>query len=369
MASGAMEGWISVVGAKIDAIASDYGTGVVTTLCTDLAPFALVALTIWWMLLGWAVMRGEVQNSITTVIWKAIKTSVIVLLALNSGAYNTNIASGYDNMRDSMSIVVAKSVADDTTLTGATVWSTLDTLQTKGLDIVHKMDEEASWYNIGILVAEAVFIIGMTALILAALFIAMLSKIFGTFFIAVGPLFILCLLFKPTQRFFDGWLGMMINTIVLTWIGMFVAGFGVAVTQVFADQIFLDWDSINALGTAAQFCLLCLMFALIIMQAPSWAAALTGGSSMQMGGAMARDAAMMMMRRGGSGVAGGSVGNSMQRLSVIQRLGSSAYRTGVSTTARGLAYGGAAAQRVGGLAAQGARLARYRLAALRGRGV
>jgi type IV secretion system protein VirB6 len=348
-----MEGWISVVGAKVDSVATEYVTGVVSTLCTDVAPFALVALTIWWMLLGWAVMRGEVQNSVTTVIWKAIKTSVIVLLALNSGAYNTTIADGYDGMRDSMSVVVGKSVADDTSLNGATVWNTLDALQTKGLDIVHKMDEEASWYNIGILVAEAVFLLGMTALILAALFIAMLSKIFGTFFIAVGPLFILCLLFKPTQRFFDGWLGMMINTIVLTWIGMFVAGFGVAVTQVFADQIFLDWDSLNALGTAAQFCLLCLMFAVIIMQAPSWAAALTGGSSMQLGGAMARDAAMLMMRRGGSRASGGGGGNSMQRLSVVQQLGNSA--------AKGV-------QRLGGAAAQGARQARYRLAALRGRG-
>ncbi len=57
-----------------------------------------------------------------------------------------------------------------------------------------------------------------------ALFVVTLAKLFLTFVIAVGPLFILCLAWRPTARFFDSWLSMVLNAVVLTWFAFFALG-------------------------------------------------------------------------------------------------------------------------------------------------
>ena len=60
-----------------------------------------------------------------------------------------------------------------------------------------------------------------------ALFVVSLAKLFLTFVIAVGPIFVLCLAWRPTARFFDSWLSMVLNAVVLTWFAFFALGLSV----------------------------------------------------------------------------------------------------------------------------------------------
>ncbi|MDF5351418.1 type IV secretion system protein, partial [Vibrio parahaemolyticus] len=77
---------------------------------------------------------------------------------------------------------------------------------------------EAAWDMGGILDANfgmyliAIFVLAFGGVLTCVVaFLILLSKIMTTVLLAVGPLFIVMLLFNATQRFFESWLGMLIN--------------------------------------------------------------------------------------------------------------------------------------------------------------
>jgi type IV secretion system protein VirB6 len=75
--------------------------------------------------------------------------------------------------------------------------------------------------------AAVVTAFGNVIFLCIALFVVTLAKLFLTFVIAVGPLFVLCLAWRPTARFFDSWLSMVLNSVVLTWFAFFALGLSI----------------------------------------------------------------------------------------------------------------------------------------------
>jgi type IV secretion system protein VirB6 len=136
----------------------------------------------------------------------------------------------------------------------------------------------------------------------------------------VGPIFILALAFKPTARFFDGWLGMLISTIVLTWLVYFVLGFSIGTGETYIvklDEKYAN-ETINLIGESLTYVVVMVVFAFIIYQSPSVASSMTGGGPSQYGAGLIQQAAITyrMVRgvnaggpaKGGEGaVHGGSV--------------------------------------------------------------
>jgi type IV secretion system protein VirB6 len=347
-----MDGWILLFGGYIDGITSTYVTAVVTQLSLMLAPLVFSGLTLWWILIGWAVLRGEIRETVSTIAWKVFKISMIITIALNVGVYNDFVAGTADGLRDGMANVFGVTIdGADTTQTQATVWTAINDFDQAGGALVTEVSKDASWYNIPVWVALFFVMTGQTLLVLASLFIAVLTKVFQSFFLAVGPVFILGLAFKPTQRFFDGWLGMIVNTIILSWIGLFLTGFGMYLMTAFAQAVTDGWNILMPVKTALQYCGMCLIFVVMLWQAPGWAAALAGGSSIQTGISMVTQALIVRGRSSGAGSTGSSG------------------VPGANAVARGAgAYGaGAAAGRAVGAAGRWGRRAMYRMAAIRGR--
>lgn len=347
-----MDGWILLFGGYIDGITNNYVTAVVTQLAVMLAPLVLAGLTLWWIVLGWAVMRGEVRETVSTIFWKVFKISMIVTIALNVGVYNDVVSGTADGLRDGMANVFGVSIdGTDTTQTQATVWTAVNDFDQAGGVLVTQISKDASWYNIPVWVALFFVMTGQALLIIAALFIAVLTKVFQSFFLAVGPLFVLGLIFKPTQRFFDGWLGMIVNTIILSWIGLFLAGFGMYLMTAFAQAVTDGWNILMPVKTALQYFGMCAIFVVMLWQAPGWAAALAGGSSIQTGISMVTQALII---RGRSMGAGSSDAHGARAANAVAR-GAGTYGAGVT------------AGRAVGAAGRWSRRAMYRVAAIRGR--
>jgi type IV secretion system protein VirB6 len=358
-----MDGWVTWLGAGIDGIANTYAQNVVATLATLLAPIALIALTIWWILVGWAVLRGEIQESVHTVFWKMVKATLIVMFALNAGLYNSEIGAAADGLRDGMATVFYQAVgAQGGPTTTGNVWTQINNFDLAGGALVHQVATDASWYNVPVWISLLLVMTGQFLLEVAALFIAIITKVYQSFFLAVGPVFILLLLFRPTARFFDGWLGMMVNTIVLCWIGLFLMGFGLYLAQQFATTVQSGWTTVEPVKAALQYVAMCAIFALMLMQAPSWAAALAGGSAMRGGMTMLTNILVSgaIASAGSRGAAGG--GRNAIAPGRAHGFGYALGRAvrGASTVSTGDASAAARG-------AQWARQAAYKVAALRGR--
>ena len=185
-------------------------------------------------------------------------------------------------------------------------------------------------FRLDLLLAAAIFSLGSVTFLCIALFVVTLSKLFLAFVIAVGPLFVLCLAWRPTQRFFDSWLSMVLNAVVLTWFAFFALGLsafmGVSMFKAIQDGGGFLGATFNVLGEATRYCVLMILMAIICFQAPSLASALTGGAAIQQGVQMVQNALMVaglrsVATRSGAGPvgAGGVVRPLWSDLTRLQR--------------------------------------------------
>ncbi|HSI51870.1 MAG TPA: type IV secretion system protein [Ideonella sp.] len=361
------------VGAKFDAILSTYVLSVVSTLMTAIAPVALTAMTLWVALYGWAVLRNEVSETLPTFMWKVFKIGLVLAFALQSGFYISNVSDSANALAMGVASTFVPSGVDPATV--STPYALLDKFNDDASAQVADIMKEAGMFRLDLVLAAAIFSIGSVCFLCIGLFVVTLAKLFLTFVIAVGPLFILCLAWRPTTRFFDSWLSMVLNSVVLTWFAFFALGLstymGAAMFKAIIDGGGFLGATFNVLGEATRYCVLMVLMAIICFQAPSLASALTGGAAVQQGMQMIQNALMVSGLRsassargeGGAGAAGGVVrAGAGLPFAAGQAAGAAAAATG---RAAGAMAGGA-----GALARQGygaVRVAAYKLAALRGR--
>ena len=167
---------------------------------------------------------------------------------------------------------------------------------------------------------------------------------------------ILCLLFKPTARFFDSWLSFVLSAIVLSWFVFFALGMSLYVSDrvvaAIADgSAFVAGvpGSVGALEAAGTYLAVMCLLAIVLYQAPSLASSLTGGASIQTGAQMISNAVVATRLGGRAGAAAAASGS-----------GGSMGRGGGVAYVAGRAAGGVGS--AGGAAANGARAAYQRVA-------
>ena len=361
------------VGSQFDSVLSTYVLGVVSALMTGIAPIALTAMTLWVALYGWAVLRNEVSETLPVFMWKVFKIGLVLAFALQSGFYISNVSDTANALAMGVASTFLPAAVDPSTVT--TPYALLDKFNDDASQQVADIMKEASMFRLDLVLAAVIFSFGSVIFLCIGLFVVTLSKLFLTFVIAVGPLFILCLAWRPTARFFDSWLSMVLNAVVLTWFAFFALGLSTFV----GNQMFVAIQSgggflgaaFNVLGEATRYCVLMILMAIICVQAPSLASALTGGAAVQQGIQMIQNAMMVSglrsasaARSGGAAAAAGGVVRAGAGLPYAAgRATASAASTG-SRFAGTMATGAAAVARQGYTAA---RTAAYRLAALRGR--
>jgi type IV secretion system protein VirB6 len=350
------------VGSKFDAILSNYVLGVVSTLMSAIAPIALTAMTMWVALYGWAVLRNEVSETIPTFLWKVFKIGLVLAFALQSGFYISNVSDSANALAMGVASTFLPPGVDPATV--ATPYALLDKFNDDASVQVANIMKEASMFRLDLVLAGAIFSIGSVLFLCISLFVVTLAKLFLTFVIAIGPLFVLCLAWRPTARFFDSWLSMVLNAVVLTWFAFFALGLstymGAAMFKAILDGGGFLGGTFNVLGEATRYCVLMILMAIICFQAPSLASALTGGAAIQQGIQMIQNAMMV------SGLRSASVSRSHN---------SGAAAGGVVRAGMGIPHAAGAAvaatgRYAGTMARQGysaARTAAYKLAALRGR--
>ena len=353
----------SWVGSQFDGVLSTYVLGVVSALMTGIAPIALTTMTLWVTLYGWAVLRNEVSETVPVFLWKVFKILLVLAFALQSGFYIANVSDTANALATGVASTFLPAAANPATI--ATPYAILDTFNDKASQLVLDLLKDAGITRLDLVFAAVVTAFGNVIFLCIALFVVTLAKLFLTFVIAVGPLFVLCLAWRPTARFFDSWLSMLLNAVVLTWFAFFALGLSVymgdAMVQAVQDQGGFLGPTFNVVGEALRYCIVMILMAIICFQAPSLASALTGGAAVQQGIQMIQNTMVVAGLRSAAAArgAGASTAAAGGAIRAGTGLTFAAGRAAASTAA------GAATFTRRGYAA--ARTAAYRLAALRGR--
>lgn len=361
------------IGTQFDNILSTYVLGVVSSLMAGIAPIALSALTIWVALNGWAVLRNEVPETVPTFLWKVFKIVLVFAFALQSAVYISNVADTASALATGVATTFLPAAADPMTITSS--YALLDAFNDKASKLVLDLLKEAGITRLDLMFAAVVCSIGNVVFLCIALFVVTLAKLVMTFVIAIGPIFVLCLAWRPTARFFDSWLSMLLNAVVLTWFAFFALGLSVylgdALVQVVNDQGGFLGPTFNVVGESLKYCVVMVLMAIVCFQAPSLAAALTGGAVVQQGVQMVQNALMVSGMRSAasarSGAAAAGAGGVIQAGTGLPYV---AGRATAAAAATGSRFAGSVVAGAGAVATQGARAVRvsaYKLAALRGR--
>lgn len=348
------------VGTQLDGILATYVLNVVTALMSGLAPVALTAMTIWILLYGWAVLRNEVSETFPTFVWKVFKIGLVLAVALQSGFYVTNVSDTANGLAMGVASTFLPAGVDPATVT--TPYALLDKFNDDASAQVSDIMKEAGMFRLDLLLAAAIFSIGSVVFLCIALFVVTLSKLFLTFVIAIGPIFVLSLAWRPTQRFFDSWLSMVLNAVVLTWFAFFALGLsafmGVSMFKAIQDGGGFLGGTFNVLGEATRYCVLMILMAIICFQAPSLASALTGGAAVQQGIQMIQNAMMVSGLRSASGARSAvppTAGGVIRAGAGLPHAAGRATRAAATTGAR---YAGSMASGAGSLARKGLDAAR-----------
>jgi type IV secretion system protein VirB6 len=356
------------VGSQFDAVLSTYVLGVVASLMAGIAPIALTAMTLWVGLYGWAVLRNEVSETVPTFVWKVFKIGLVLAFALQSGFYIANVADTANALATGVATTFLPSAVDPTTITSPYVL--LDAFNEKASRLVLDLLKDAGITRLDLLFAAVVCSVGNVIFLCMAMFVVTLAKLFLTFVIAVGPIFVLCLAWRPTQRFFDSWLSMVLNAVVLTWFVFFALGLSAFMGDALVQAVQLNGGflgpNFNVVGESLKYCVVMVLMAIICFQAPSLASALTGGAAVQQGVQMIQNAMMVAGLRSASSARGAGAGTA----GGVIRAGTGLPHAVGASAVTGARFATAMATGAGAMVRQGygaARAAAYQLAALRGR--
>lgn len=303
------------IGTQFDTTLFAYVGGVVARLFAYLVPIALAWLTIRVALYGYKVLTGKVCEPVLEFAESIITASVIVAFATVGGVYHEFVIDVYNALV--LDVVKVFAPAGSELSNAHNVWAAIDRYNDKAAQLLVTTVSEGlfSLQFFVSLLAVLIFAAGNVFFLLAVMLVVVMTKGFGTFILAIGPIFILFLMFDSTRQWFVNWLGTLFGLAVLTWLVFFLMGFSMALQLRLVDTIVANIGQINVLTQAVSYVVLCLVFAVMLWSAPAFVHGLTGGAAAQMGVQMASQIYHMLRKGRGAKSAepapGGS--NSMGR--------------------------------------------------------
>ncbi len=254
-------------------------TAFVSTSVSNLASYIdgplRVAVMLYVVLYGFAVMRGAISEPIMEFAWRAMRIVVVVLLATNSRAFQQYVTGlFFDSLPKEIGNALAGSGLN--TSSGAP----FDQLLSKGIDVANKIYEQAGLTNIAPALIAAILLVFVAVGSFLQFAILLYAKVGLGVVIALGPIFIALGLFEATRPFTEAWLRQVANFVIL--LVLVVALVGLMLTTVSG---FIDRFAANA-GTAGEMVVAAVAISAVLglsgyisLQLPIIAGGLAGGGA------------------------------------------------------------------------------------------
>jgi len=238
---------------------------------TVVQPIVAALLTAYVVLWGAAVASGRSQEPFGDGIRRIIRIIFIVLLGFSANGYNSYVCEVLFNLP---SAVAAGMIGED----AKGIATVLDRSLDEGMAIAMGFFRDFSIWHIGdgirnVAVGAVVAVLTIVLVGIAVAFIYIAYVAMGIL-LAIGPFFIMLLIFEQTRRYFDGWLGQMVTFGVLF---LLVAATAMICFEVLHGFAQMAHNVENALKIMVAF--LCMIA--VMVQTRSIAAAIGGGVALQ----------------------------------------------------------------------------------------
>ena len=274
--------FLSTIFNTVDAATSAYISTAVAAATTAVAPVFHQMFILYVILWGFAMYKGVIQEPVLDGAFRLAKVALIMQLAIGSGLYSGLIAANIQALPDFLVGVFG----GGGTTTG--VQTTLDDILSNALETGDVFWEKAGIWDGDFgayLQAFTVWIFAVIACGYAA-FLIVLAKIGLAIFVGIGPIAMACLLFQGTNKFFEAWVGQVLNFaftsafaigVIKLLFGMYASTASNTLTAASSDTGFLNIISLV---------LLSVILMLVLMQVQQFASAFAGGAAVSTMGAV-----------------------------------------------------------------------------------
>jgi len=218
-----------------------------------LEPTIVTLGTIYVMVWGYLQLTGRIEEPFSTGLKRIVTLAVVLGVALRLWLYNTLLVDTFYQAPSQFAAAIVG--AGDPVTTIDAIWNQGGAVA----GILWKQDF-SFWAGIKSYIAAAVVWVLVGFLCVYTMFLIALANIALAVLLAVGPLFIVMLLFERTQRLFDSWLAQLANYAFVTILTIMVAALLLQVMKSFATQT-------AALGTGIHVmdCLNMLLVAALVL--------------------------------------------------------------------------------------------------------
>ncbi|MCQ8118487.1 type IV secretion system protein (plasmid) [Methylomonas sp. EFPC1] len=288
---------------------------VTANIANSLQPAAVTFATMYVMLWGYLHLRGSIEEPIMDGTIRIIRLAAILGVALSLWEYNTVLVDFFITTPASLS---------DAILGGNAALNIVDTVWQQGAGVAESLTRQGGATAIDFYLAGiAVYLfVGFICVWMAYLYC--LSLVAVGFLLAIGPLFILGLMFETTKRFFESWMAQLSNYALIIVIAAVAAKILLNMLQAYAADAAAKGMAIT-IAEAAQLCLASFFILLFMRQVPTIAASLGSGVALGTFNALSRllkgagGGAGRSLYQFGRGVADGRAGEKPSRYQSLTR--------------------------------------------------
>lgn len=227
-----------------------------------------VALVLYVVLYGFAILRGAISEPMMDFAIRSIKLALVYALATTT-AYSSFVTEPlFTGLPNALTRAIGGADAPN-------VGAAFDQFLAYAGYLAETIARTGNVFDVTpYVVSGAVLIIGALACALG-FGVVLVAKLALALLVALGPIFIACALFDATRRFFFGWLSQAVNYLVL--FALMITIFQLVLSLV-RDQ----WSTIQGADPMVGgliFIALCVLGAIFFLQAPAIAAGVAGGAS------------------------------------------------------------------------------------------
>lgn len=272
-------------------------------LAGALEPAVVTLATIYIMAWGYLHLSGRIDEPVVAGLKRIAVVALVLGVGLRLWLYNTVIVDTFYNAPAQLAAAVIGSNDPVGTIDaiwehGGTVAGNLWNQGSGSLDIGFYLAGAVVWALIGVLCVYAMFLIALSSIALAVL-------------LALGPLFVVSVLFDATRRYFSAWITQLANYGLITILTVMIAALLLQIVQSYAAQTAARGTALLTVD-ALHMVLVAVLVFLILRQVMPIASGLTGGLALNTLGTISRSVTAGM--RKGREVAGPVVTGQLGRV-------------------------------------------------------
>jgi type IV secretion system protein VirB6 len=245
-----------------------------------LEPAVVTLATVYVMVWGYLQLTGRIEEPLVAGLKRVVMLAVVLGAALRLWLYNSVIVDTFYQAPAQLAAAVVG--APDPVATIDAIWN-------QGGAVAGNLWNNGGLLNgeVGFYVAGAIVWVLMGLLCVYTMFLIALSSIALAVLLALGPLFIVLLLFDATRRFFQAWLAQLANYALITILTVLVAALLLQIVKSYAAQTAARGAAIVTVD-ALNMVLVAVLVFLLMRQVMPIAAALASGVSLNTFGAVSR---------------------------------------------------------------------------------